>query len=236
MGFGLYAISICTANLVIWYCDCAKEFNPRGITIFLKKITMKPTCAFLLCLISFSANHLWAQRPNTSKGPQIIVQKEFCLPEEYADDGSVADSAPKLIDEGLIGNILRSFAYQTVYKKLDDGYTVTKWKIKNQYNEKQIDTIITIRAGRQSDRLVYYKMNRSAGVSLPGLINARINRNVFDASGIKVGMTRKEVEGLIGEKTTGSSVVITNEPQNMYLSLHFTNDLVSGMSYSSYLE
>jgi hypothetical protein len=96
----------------------------------------------LLC-----TNLALAQEPTKNKRPQVIIKKEFCPQEEMADEG-VSDAAPKIIDESQMGKIFKSFDYKTVCKKLNDDYTVTKWRIKNQYNEKQIDTIVVISAGR----------------------------------------------------------------------------------------
>lgn len=197
---------------------------------------MKVACVILLCINFLSINFALAQKPVKGKGPRVIIKNEFCPPDEYADDGGVADAAPKIVDEILIEKIFKSFSYQTMYKKLKDDYTVTKWKIKNQYNEKQIDTIAIFSGGRQSDRLVYYTINKSAGASLPGLMNAKINRDVIDVMGIKVGMSRKEVEKVIGKKSADNPMVITNEPQNTYLSIYFINDVVNNMSFNSYSE
>ena len=47
----------------------------------------------------------------------MIVKNEFCPPEEYADEGGVPDTAPKVVVEILIGKIFKSFDYQAVYKK-----------------------------------------------------------------------------------------------------------------------
>jgi hypothetical protein len=191
---------------------------------------MRTTCFFFLCIGLLSINFAFAQKTVKSKGPQVIVKNEFCPPEEYAEDGGAPDASPKIVDESLIEKIFQSFSYQAVYKKLKEDYTVTKWKIKNQYNEKQIDTIAIVSGGRQSDRLVYYVINKSAGSSIPGLMHGKINRDVIAVMGIKVGMSRKEVEKVIGKELTDSSTIITNEPQNTYLSIFFINDVVSTMS------
>ncbi len=189
-----------------------------------------------ICLTLIWGNLAFAQKSFKSKGPQVIIKNEFCPPEAYADDGNVEDTALKVVDETLIEKIYKSFGYQVVYKKLNSDYTVTKWKTKNMYNEKQIDTIAIFSGGRQSDRFVYYIINKSAGPSVPGLMNAKINRNVVDVMGIKVGMNRKDVERLMGKKSGDNPIIITNEPQNTYLSIFFTNDVVSNMSFSSYSE
>ncbi len=197
---------------------------------------MRSVRVLLLAITLLSVHFAFAQKPAKGKGPEVIVKNEFCAPEAYADDGVVADSAPKIVDETLVEKIVKSLNYQAVYKKVNSDYTVTKWKIKNTYDEKQIDTIAIVSGGRQSDRFVYYIINKSAGASLPGLMNAKINRDVVDVIGIKVGMSRKEVERLIGKRAIGSTLIITNEPQNIYLSIFFTNDAVSNMSFSSYSE
>jgi hypothetical protein len=192
--------------------------------------------SFLICV--FFANNLRAQVSAKNKGPQVIVKKEFCPQEEMADEG-VADAAPKIVDETQIGKIFKAFEYKSIYKKLNNDYTVTKWRIKNQYTEKQIDTIVVISAGRQSDRLVYYAINKSAGLSTPGIMSAKFNRDFFDIAGIKIGMTRKAVEKLVPSTKSGmesNPVIITNEPQNTFLSLYYTNNVLSGMSFSSYGE
>jgi hypothetical protein len=196
---------------------------------------MKVACVILLCINSVFINFTFAQKPVRSKSPRVIIKNEFCPPEEYADDG-VSDAAPKIMDETLVEKIFKSFSYQAVYKKLKDDYTVTKWKIKNAYNEMQIDTIAIFSGGRQSDKFVYYIINKSAGVSIPGLMNAKINRDVIDVIGIKVGMSRKEVEKIIGKKSVDNPIVITNEPQNTYLSIFFANDVVNNISFNTYSE
>jgi hypothetical protein len=197
---------------------------------------MKAACVILPCISFLSVNFALAQKPIKGKGPRVIIKNEFCPPNEYADDGGMAEAAPKIVDEMLIEKIFKSLSYQTVYKKLKDDYTVTKWKIKNQYLEKQIDTLAIISGGKQSDKFVYYKINKSAGASIPGLMNAKINGDVIDVMGIKVGMSRKEVEKIMGKKSIDNPVVITNEPQNAYLSIYFINDVVSNMSFNSYSE
>jgi hypothetical protein len=197
---------------------------------------MKAACVILLCINFLSINFALAQKPVKSKGPRVIIKNEFCPPNEYADDGGVADATPKIVDEMLIEKVFKSFSYQTVYKKLKDDYTITKWKINNQYVEKQIDTLAIISGGKQSDKLVYYIINKSAGASIPGLMNAKINREVIDVMGIKVGMSRKEVEKIMGKKSMDNPLVITNEPQSTYLSIYFINDVVSNMSFNSYSE
>jgi hypothetical protein len=197
---------------------------------------MKVACVIFISINFVSLNLTFAQKQVKSKGPQVIVKNEFCSPQEYADDGGVADAAPKIIDEILIEKIFKSFSYQTVFRKLKEDYTITKWKIKNQYNEKQIDTIAIVSGGRQSDRLVYYIINKSAGASIPGLMNAKINRDVIDVMGIKVGMSRKEVEKILGKTSADSPMIITNEPQNTYLSIFFVNNVVSTINFNSYPE
>jgi hypothetical protein len=67
-------------------------------------------------------------------------------------------------------------------------------------------------------------------------MNAKINREVIDVMGIKVGMSRKEVEKIMGKKSMDNPLVITNEPQSTYLSIYFINDVVSNMSFNSYSE
>jgi hypothetical protein len=197
---------------------------------------MKAACVIFISINFVSLNLTFAQKLGKSKSPQVIVKNEFCSPQEYADDGGVGDAAPKIIDEILIEKIFKSFSYQTVFRKLKEDYTITKWKIKNQYNEKQIDTIAIVSGGRQSDRLVYYIINKSAGASIPGLMNAKINRDVIDVMGIKVGMSRKEVEKILGKTSADSPMIITNEPQNTYLSIFFVNNVVSTINFNSYPE
>ncbi|MFM9837639.1 MAG: hypothetical protein ACKVOQ_05200 [Cyclobacteriaceae bacterium] len=200
----------------------------------MKKLTTLVSC--LICLLC--ANNVLAQAPAKSKGPQVIVKKEFCPQEEMADEGA-ADAAPKIVDETQIGKIFKAFEYKSIYKKLNNDYTVTKWRIKNQYTEKQIDTIVVISAGRQSDRLVYYAINKFAGVSVPGIMSAKFTRVFFDIAGIKIGMTRKAIEKLVPSTKSGmesNPVIITNEPQNTFLSLYYTSNVLSGMSFSSYTE
>jgi hypothetical protein len=198
-----------------------------------KLITLVSCLIYLLCV-----NNVLAQVPAKSKRPQVILKKEFCPQEEMADEG-VADAAPKIVDEAQIGKVFKAFEYKSIYKKLNNDYTVTKWRIKNQYTEKQIDTIVVISAGRQSDRLVYYAINKSAGVSVPGIMSAKFTRDFFDIAGIKIGMTRKAIEKLVPSTKPAMEsnlVIITNEPQNTFLSLYYTNNVLSGMSFSSYGE
>jgi hypothetical protein len=200
----------------------------------MKKITILLT--FLICLPY--TNLVLAQVPTKNKRPQVVVKKEFCPQEEMADEG-VPDTAPKIIDEAQIEKIFKSFDYKTVYKKLNDDYTVTKWRIKNQYNEKQIDTIVVISAGRQSDRFVFYAINKSAGASVPGIMSAKLNRDFFDVAGIRIGVTRRALEKIAPSIKLGMEsnlIIITNEPQNTFLSLYFTNNILTGMSFSSYTE
>jgi hypothetical protein len=172
-----------------------------------------------------------------NKAPKIIIKNEFCPPAEYTADGEMQEGNIRVTDEKFMTKAQKELNYYTIYKKLNNDYTVTKWKYTNTQNPKQIDSIIVINYGRQSDRLVYYKYNKSAGLSVPVLISANFNRNFFSVAGIRVGITRKQFEKNITVRPKeGNKNIIyaSDEPGNSFFSFSFTNDFLTAIRFTGY--
>jgi hypothetical protein len=203
---------------------------------------MKKNKILFIAMLSFCVSvNVIAQ----TKGPKIIIKKEFCPPAEYENDGEDMQSDKQsVVNEKLLKNVIATLDYNKVLKKLNNEYTITKWKIKNTHNPKQIDTFIIITYARQSDRLVYYKLNKAAGknAQTPGLINATLGRDELVPSPFKFGMKVQEVEKIIqapkGDMRDNSTIYITDEPGNSFINLSFIesdkNLILTGFSYSGY--
>jgi hypothetical protein len=208
---------------------------------FAKGIKMNVKIGIIILLFTTGLFHNgFAQTKNT---PTVIVKNEFCPPAEYANDGeTMQEGFLTVVNEPFLKKAAISLSYNEVYKKLNRDFTVTKWKFQNIHNEQQVDTLIIITRLRQSDRLVYYKLNKSAGKSSPALMNATLSSDIFSVAGMKMGNTTTTVKQKIAapknDMRDDTIIYVTDKTGNSYLNLSFIQSgdkfILTFIGYSGY--
>jgi hypothetical protein len=199
---------------------------------------MKKKISILFLLIAVcSSTIVFAQ---TKSKPTVIVKKEFYPPAEQEDENE--DSEGDLVfghnahnDAGM-KKCLPTLSYNAVVSKLNNTYTITKWKYQNVHDEKIVDTMIVIKNVSFDDRLVYYKQKGKN--KIPLLIEATIGSKRLTAGTIKVGMAQLMVDralaGKVDMNEDQTEYYMSNSTGNSYFTFTFENGLLKYIGYVGY--
>jgi hypothetical protein len=195
---------------------------------------------FLLIVLA-SAFFCCSNRALAQGKPKVMVKKEFCPPAELLDESEDEENL-QISDDGINEPFLKkgmaSLSYANVAAKLNNKYTIVKWKYANHHKPEQIDTLMIITDVGNTDRFVYYKKNKSAGKSQPGLISAYIGSKLFTVGGIKVGMAQLMVDRLFNGKVAideeQTNYFIKDKAQNNYFRFSFNNGKVQYVVFTGY--
>jgi hypothetical protein len=195
---------------------------------------------FLLIALA-SAFFCCSNRALAQGKAKVVVKKEFCPPAELLDE-SEGEEKPQISDDGINEPFLKkgmaSLSYANVTAKLNNKYTIVKWKYANHHKPEQIDTLIIITDVNNTDRFVYYKTNKSAGKSQAGLISASIGSKLFTVGGIKVGMAQLMADRLFNGKVAmdeaQTNYFIKDMPQNNYFRFSFNKGIVQYIYFVGY--
>jgi hypothetical protein len=197
----------------------------------------KRTSIFLLLIAVCSGTVVFAQQKSK---PTVIIKKEFYPPSEQEDENE--DSEGDLVfghnahnDAGM-KKCLPTLSYNSVVSKLNNTYTITKWKYQNIHDEKIVDTMIVIKNASYDDRLVFYKQKGKNKVPL--LISATIGSKRLSAGTIKVGMAQlmvdRALEGKVDMNEDQTEYYMSNSTGNSYFTFTFENGLLKYIGYVGY--
>jgi hypothetical protein len=205
---------------------------------FITGFNMKKKISLLFLLIAVcSDTFVFSQQKSK---PTVIVKKEFYPPAEQEDENG--DSEGDLVfghnahnDAGM-KKCLPALSYNSVVSKLNNTYTITKWKYQNIHDEKIVDTMIVINNASYEDRLVYYKPKGKNKV--PVLLNATIGSKRLSAGTIKVGiaqlMVDRVLEGKVDMNEDQTEYYMSNSTGNSYFIFTFEDGLLKSIAYVGY--